>query len=260
MLRRVQQSGRAPGVLVHLGSQQVGWLVRASLMPSEPGAMFLVQLSPAEPAQIMPNGPVQTTLDEFFDRLPDALVVIDRDGLILQANRAFRDLIQVGSEGAVLRESLGRWLSRPGADLDVLLANLHHHGAVRLFATTIQGELGGEAEVEISAVGNTAGRPSQIALLMRDVSRRLSVRENAPDLQAALAAVIQNSGKTPLRMLVRDTVALVERHYVIAALELTHGNRTAAAEMLGLSRQGFYKKLAQYEIDGHARSDEYSAQ
>ena len=77
-------------------------------------------------------------------------------------------------------------------------------------------------------------------------------------LQAALAAIIEQSGKTSLRTLVRDTVGLVERHYIGAALDLTEGNRTAAAEILGMSRQGFYKKLAQYEMDGHSRAGSYS--
>ncbi|HQT75639.1 MAG TPA: transcriptional regulator PpsR [Rhodopila sp.] len=258
MLRRVRQSGRAPGLLVHFGPQRAGWLVRASLMPAEPGPMFLIQLAQAEPTQLASGMATPAGIDEFFDRLPDGFVVIDREGFIRRANQAFLDLVQMGGEGAVLGQSLGRWLSRPGADLGVLLANLHRHGSVRLFATTVQGELGGEAAVEISAAGNTLARPGQIALLVRDVGRRLSATDNAPNLQAALSAIIEQSGNAPLRTLVRDTVALVERHYIIAALSLTDGNRTAAAEMLGLSRQGFYKKLAQYEIDGHSRTDDYS--
>lgn len=137
MLQRVRQSGRAPGVLLHLGADRASWLVRASLMTSEPGPMFLIQLAPASGIQMPAGGSEQTTLDEFVDRLPDAFVVIDRDGVIRRANRAFLDIVQAGGEGAVLGEPLGRWLSRPGADLSVLLANLHRHGSVRLFATTI---------------------------------------------------------------------------------------------------------------------------
>jgi DNA-binding NtrC family response regulator len=135
----------------------------------------------------------------------------------------------------------------------VLLANLARHGSVRLFATGIQGDLGAETEVEVSAVGLPAGQPAYIALLMRDIGRRLASKDGATSLQSALAAVVEQSGKTSLRALVRDTVGLVERHYIDAALQLSDGNRTAAAEILGLSRQGFYKKLAQYEMEGHSR-------
>lgn len=252
MLQRVCQSGRSPGVLLHLGPDRTGWLVRASLMTSEPGPVFLVQLAPAGAARVATPGYEQTSLDAFVDRLPDALVVIDRDGIVRRANRAFLDLAQVGGEGALLGEKLSRWLSRLGADLAVLLSNLHRHGSVRLFATSIQGELGGETAVEISAVGSSPSRPDYIVLLLRDVGRRLPATENTTSLQSALAAIVGQSGQTSLRALVRDTVGLVERHYMIAALEMTDGNRTAAAEVLGMSRQGFYKKLAHYEMDGHS--------
>ena len=124
---------------------------------------------------------------------------------------------------------------------------------MRLFTTSIQGELGGETEVEISAVGNPAIRPAYVALLIRDVGRRIAVTEGEASLQSALSAIIQQTEKSSLKVLVRDTVELVERHYISAALDLSEGNRTAAAEILGLSRQGFYKKLAQYEMEGHSR-------
>jgi transcriptional regulator PpsR len=255
MLTRVRQNGRSPGVLLHLGADREGWLVRASLMTSEPGPLFMVQLASTTNAPPVVRHVEPTQLDDFVDRLPDAFVVIDRDGVIRRANRAFLDLVQASVEGAVLGERLARWLSHPGADVSVLLANLHRHGSVRLFATGIQGELGSETAVEISAVGNVATRPSQIALLIRDVGRRLSPGEDTTGLQSALAAIIEQAGKTSLRGLVRDTVGLVERHYIGAALGLAHGNRTAAAELLGMSRQGFYKKLAQYEMEGQTRTD-----
>lgn len=257
MLARVRQNGRAPGSLVHLGPTREAWIARASLMSGEPGLLFMVQLSQAGTSRPVDARPDQIALDDFIERLPDAFVMIDRDGVIRRGNRAFIDLVQVGAEGAVLGERLSRWLSRPGADLGVLLANLNRHGAVRLFPTSIVGEHGNETEVEISAAGNTPTRPPYVALLIRDVSRRLQPAETNAGLQSALAAIIERTGRTSLRSLVRDTVGLVERHYIGAALELSEGNRTAAAEILGLSRQGLYKKLAQYDLaHGDATPDD----
>jgi transcriptional regulator PpsR len=253
MLQRVRQNGRAPGVLIHLGADRLAWLVRASLMTSDPGPMFMVQLAPAASAGSAPRSADAASLDEFIDRMPDAFVVIDQDGTLLRGNRAFLDLVQASTENMVLGERLSRWLSRPGADMTVLLANVRRHGSVRLFATGVQGELGTETAVEISAVGNAAAASSHIGLLIRDVGRRLSRTDEAAGLQAAFATIIEHSGKAPLRSLVRDTVGLVERHYIGAALELAGGNRTVAAELLGLSRQGFYKKLAQYGVESEPR-------
>jgi transcriptional regulator PpsR len=234
--------------------------VRASLMTGEPGPMFLVQLASADSAspEVQRPGQVPTPLEDFIDRLPEAFVVIDRDGTVRKANRAFLDLVQISSESRVLGEQLSRWLSHPGADMTVLLANIGRHGSVRLFSTGLQGEFGNETAVEISAVGNTPEKPSLIALFIRDVGRRMPQADDAAGLQSALAAVIEQSGNTPLRSLIRDTVGLVERHYIGAALQLAAGNRTAAAEMLGLSRQGFYKKLAQYGMDSPVRNGSHS--
>jgi transcriptional regulator PpsR len=253
MLARVRQNGRAPGTVVHLGLDREAWIARASLMAGEPGPVVLLQLSPAGGPHIQTVEKPASSIEPFIDHLPDAFVLIDRDGYVRRVNRAFLDLVQVGGEGAVLGERLSRWLSRPGADLSVLLSNLHRNGAVRLFATGVQGEHGDETEVEISAVGQPPAKPTQIALLMRDVGRRLAPNEENASLQSALAAIIEHTGRTSLRSLVRDAVGVVERHYIGAALDLVDGNRTAASELLGLSRQGFYKKLAQYEMEPHSR-------
>lgn len=43
-------------------------------------------------------------------------------------------------------------MGRPGADLSSLLTLLRRYKTVRLFQTTIRGELGTETEVEVSAV------------------------------------------------------------------------------------------------------------
>ncbi len=60
------------------------------------------------------------------------------------------------SRRAANRSSAGS--AGPGVDLNVLIANLRQHGAVRLFATTLRGEYGTTAEVEISAVSVPDGR------------------------------------------------------------------------------------------------------
>ena len=62
--------------------------------------------------------------------------------------------------------------------------------------------------------------------------------------------LVKQVGKTTLRKLVDEAVGVVERHYIEAALALAGGNRTVAAELLGLSRQSLYVKLNRYGLDG----------
>ena len=116
-----------------------------------------------------------------------------------------------------------------GADLTVLLATVRRHGVVRLFSTTIHGELGNDTEVEISAAGSSETDPKHISVLLRDVGRRLIPRIDRQGLEPVLLSLTEKIGKTTLQKLVKATVGVVERHYVEAALELTAGNRTAAA-------------------------------
>ena len=249
MLLRVRQQGRAPGMMVHIGPNRDPWVVRASLMTAGPGPVFLLQLGPAGGAQPDAPRPPALPFEDIIDRLPEGFVLVDHQGVIRRANRAFLDLVQLGTTGPVVGERLGRWLSRPGANLTVLLANVHRHGAVRMFSTTIQGELGIETEVEISAVGNTESKPQYFGILIRDTSRGSASLENEVHLRTALNALTEQIGKSPLLELVRKTSAAVERHCIEIALRRSDGNRTAAAELLGLSRQSLYAKLNRYGFD-----------
>ncbi len=244
MLAQARQSGSAPRCLIHIGGDEAPTLARASLVAGEGGHRFMLQL--AETA-VAPS-PQPRTLEQFAESLPDGILITDSDGTIRRANRAFLDLVETAAEGAVVGQSLGRWLSRPGADWSVLLATLRQHGVVRRFSTTLQGMLGTDTTVEIAAVGNGTVASGDIALVVRDISRRMPETAETHHLRAAFSSIIEQSVRTPLRTLVREAVGLVERHYIGAALELAEGNRTNAAEMLGLSRQGFYKKLAQYDL------------
>ena len=257
MLGRVREQGRAPGVMLHLGQDRSAWIIRASLMSSEPGPLFMLQLAPASGVSTVAE-PVAQPTDALVERLPDAFLVLDAEGMILRANPAFLDLIQAGGEGAVVGERLSRWLQRPGADLSVLLATLQRHRTVRLMATSIQNESGEEVEVEISATGNDPAQPRLIGVMLRDVSRRVggaSVSAEPPPpagLRAVLDAMDTQIGQTPLPRLVRETVEVLERHFIEAALERAAGNRTATAELLGLSRQSLYVKLNRYGLDAES--------
>lgn len=252
MLVRVREHGKAPGVLLHLGREREPWLVRASLMTAEPGAVFMLQLTAVGGARTLPMWSDRVSLDELIARLPDGFVVLDAEGAIVRANEAFLEMVQVGAEGAIVGEPLGRWLWRPGADVAMLLANVREHGSVRLFGSTIHGEQGSDTEVEISATGDVDQQPAYVAAMVRDIGRRLGATPGRSQNGAALDLSANQIGKTSLQEVVKSTVDGVERHYIEAALDLTGGNRTAAAQLLGLSRQSLYAKLDRYGLDGPA--------
>jgi DNA-binding NtrC family response regulator len=117
-------------------------------------------------------------------------------------------------------------------------------------------------EVEISAAGNADNSNDFIALLIRDVSRRMVQPAGSPQgaqgegntLLAALGAMADHLGRTSLPNLIRETVGVVEKHYIEAALDEADGNRTATAELLGLSRQSLYMKLNRYGLDTESQA------
>ena len=178
----------------------------------------------------------------------DAFVVSDPDGVVRFANRAFLDLAQLGDEAQAVGRSLVEWVGRPGADMPVLLSMLKQHGVVRLVGTAVRGEHGTATDVELSAVSAPDADPPAAAWTIRDVGRRVGGAGGSRDLTRAVEQLTELVGRVALPELVRDTVEMVERHFIEAALELTHDNRTAAAEVLGLSRQSLYLKLRRHRL------------
>ena len=182
-----------------------------------------------------------------MESAPDGFVVTDDDGLILTANAAFLEMAQLRSEEHARGQSLDRWVGQSGVDLDVLTSNLRARGSVRFFSTTLRGEEGGSAEVEISAVSVRNGGQPSFGYAIRNVGPRLAVQSAvARPIPKSVEQLTELIGRVSLKDLVREATEVIERLSIQAALELTNDNRASAAEMLGLSRQSLYVKLRRY--------------
>ena len=253
LLRRAQEQGKPPALLLHLGEDRQPRMVRASAVKGEPGTLLLLQLV-ALATRVAPAQDELPSADETLGGLADAFVLIDDAGVIRRANQAFADLVDMASPSAVSGQSLDRWIWRPGADLPVLLSTLRAHRVARLFPSSVHSDLDAEIEVEISGTVLSRGDTTFYGLLIRDVGRRLSRMRDPKHMNALIESVAEPVGKLPLRQLIRSTVDGVERHYIRAALDLVGGNRTAAAELLGLSRQSLYIKLGRYGLESETQA------
>lgn len=242
-LDEVGAGGRPDAVPVRAGGED--FLLSAAAVRQDGAGLFLVRLVPAggAGAAAAPGG---SRAVAALRASPDGFALADREGRVLGANPAFLEMAELGSEEQVRGEPLERWIGRPGADVEMLLSIVREHGVARLFSTSLRGEYGSVAEVEISAAA-AEGEDPCIGLSIRDVGRRLAGGPTgAKDLSRAVEDLTGLVGKVTLRDLIRDTVDLVERHFIEAALDLTNGNRTSAAEVLGVSRQSLYVKLRRY--------------
>ncbi len=252
MLASLRANGRCDPLVVRLAESGEDIHLSASLFRQENSTHFLLRLMPAQVAPQAISGARQMLLD-VMESAPDAFVVTDLDGHVLAVNRAFLEMAQLASEEQVRGESLEKWLGRTGVDLNVLISNLRQRGAVRLFATSMRGEYGSTAEVEISAVAVTTGEQPCLGFTIRDVGRRLATETRGKELPRSAGQMTELVGRVPLKDIVRETTDLIEQLCIEAALELTGDNRASAAEMLGLSRQSLYVKLRRFGVgDGVA--------
>jgi transcriptional regulator PpsR len=250
LLTTVRRSGRADPVLAELADGQAKVRVSASLVHQDQNSLFIVRLASAQvDGQAGLAQAEGAMLLQLARSSPDSLVVTDLDGHVLSANAEFLSLTQVAQEDQLRGQSLDRWLGRSGVDLGVLISNLRQGGAVKLFATTLRGEVGASTEVEISAVMVASAEPPFLGFTIRDVGRRLPTEgEGLKGLPQSVNQLTDLVGRVPLKEIVGETTDLIEKLCIEAALELTRDNRASAAEILGLSRQSLYVKLRRYGL------------
>jgi len=261
-MEAARTGARAEDVPARLsGEDHANVTLRMSPFRQENAALVLMRLIPA--ADIAHPGRLphpKLTLLRTVESAPDAYVVTDPDGEIITANAAFLELVQLMHEDEAVGQQLDRWVGESGVDLSVLTANLRSRGAVRFFSTTVHGEYGAAAQVEVSAVAVPGEGRIALGYAIRNVSSRLNIGLQAPPLQHGAATragkalprsveqLTELIGRVSLKELVRESTEIIERLAIEAALELTGDNRASAAEMLGLSRQSLYVKLRRYGI------------
>jgi transcriptional regulator PpsR len=248
LLATLRANGRSEPLAIKLAGNSDEISLSASLFRQENSIHFLIRLTPVQGAAPAAASDGKQLLLNAMESAPDAFVVTDLDGRVLAVNQSFLELSQLASEEMVRGESLEKWLGRTGVDMSVLISNLRQRGAVRLFATSMRGEYGSTAEVEISAVAVTTGEQPCLGFSIRDVGRRLSSETRGKELPRSAGQMTELVGRVPLKDIVRETTDLIEQLCIEAALELTGDNRASAAEMLGLSRQSLYVKLRRFGV------------
>ena len=250
MLAAVRATGKIENGIAKLGNNSGDVSVAVSLFPQDGSSLYLIRLSPvADNAEVNTSAAPRDKLLKLIENAPDGFVVTSADGKIIAANQAFLELAELFTEEQVRGESLGKWLGRPGVDLNVLTANLREQGKVRLFATTLRGEYGSSIQVEISATSVMHGDKTCFAFIIRDIGLRLEDQSKKDrKIPRPVQQLTELVGRVPLKELVQESTDMIERYCIEAALEITGDNRASAAEMLGLSRQSLYTKLRRYGL------------
>lgn len=190
-------------------------------------------------------------LSGLFQEGVDAILFTNAQGDILTANESFLNLVDSAHMTAVKGKNLGQFMARGAVDLKVLIDNAIRAGRMRLYATKLQGEYGGQIPVEISATYLNDRAHPVIVFVIRDASRAEALRSPGVGVgvnDGAVKSVMELVGSATLKDIVAETTDVVEKMCIETAVELTRNNRVAAAEMLGLSRQSLYVKLRKYGL------------
>jgi len=192
---------------------------------------------------------IEQILVGMVGRMTEAVVVTDIDGRILWSNDAFLSMAEIALPEHIAGEPLARFFSRPGVDMDVILANARTHGRLRAFVSVLRGAFGSTTQVEISAANLPNETPPAIGFVLRDVSKQgdLASAMNGASSKST-DGLIELVGSVPLKELVRASTDEIERMCIETALKMTGNNRASAAEMLGLSRQSLYVKLRRFGL------------
>lgn len=193
--------------------------------------------------------PVGGAAIELTD-LPEAVIQTDMNGLVISANTLFLDLIHAPSLTQVLGRNVTSWFGGAAIDIRVLYTRLLDEPCVRGFTSTLTDNLSAESAVTISARLNLLNNTVQLIVVPQSNSgERLTIPSpGVPDQAEGFSALV---GKVPLKDLIRESLDVIEKICIEAALDHTNNNRAYAAEILGLSRQSLYIKLRRHGLEDY---------
>lgn len=175
----------------------------------------------------------------------EAVALTDASGGIIWASDAFPRPDGDPAEGLVGR-SVAEVLEGAGTVLRSALNAAREHGRVSCPGVAMPAAAG-EVRGELTVVALAGDAPAGFGIFFRpDADGATETPDGQATAEAEEIAVIV--GQAPLKSLVRDASDAIERSCIDAALRLTGGNKAAAAEVLGLSRQSLYLKLHRFGL------------
>ncbi|WP_208996760.1 transcriptional regulator PpsR, partial [Roseibium denhamense] len=192
----------------------------------------------------------RSTEDLELGALPEAALRTDQEGNLLAANALFLDLVHAPTLNQVLGRNVSDWIGKSAIDISVLYARIIEEKRIRSFNTVLSDTLGSEHPVLLSGYFDPEADVVHLLVLPQSAqSDAVSIQPGTTQDQAeGFASLV---GKVPLKELIRESLDVVEKICIEAALDQTNNNRANAAEILGLSRQSLYIKLRRHGLENY---------
>ncbi len=197
-----------------------------------------------------PNSEPAVTDLHLLQNHPEGAALLDIQGQVITVNEQFLDLVQALNKDRIVGRHLSNWIGASSVDTQVLLSKLRKEERVVSFATIAKGEAGSTTDVMVSASATYSGSDMQFLLIISEDNRRtgsLPARTYGSDTKPG--GISELVGRVPMKELIRDSVDVIEKMCIEAALNQTNNNRASAADLLGLSRQSLYIKLKRYGLE-----------
>ena len=257
-VNELRNAARGTGEATEIRARLQGTTTSASVVATPfrtgDGMRLLVRVRAVESATSA--SVLNQTLARLVDDTSDGVVVTDSSGRIRVANAAFLALVNLSVEAEVEHQPLMGWLGLDDAPLAALLTKVRRDGIVRRFESWVRPAGRSAARVEISAALLTEGDQECIGFTIHRTALRgpqplTLASENAVPvagvshipsgspldqaLRHGIEQIASQLDEPDLAAALRETSALVERHFVQLALRRSDGDEAAAADLLGIS-------------------------
>ncbi|CAN5377954.1 transcriptional regulator PpsR [soil metagenome] len=242
LLTSARASGQSGEIAARLLGRVTPASVAATPFRADDAMRLLVRVRAVDSPQSTSD--LNAALARLVDGTSDGVVVTDSSGRILVANPAFLALVHLGGEADVKGRALADWLGEDDPALAAMLTQVRHHGLARRREASVRPAHAPVCRIEISAALLTEGDQECIGFTMRRMAAQapLAAAGLSEELRAGIEQLAGQFGDAALPQLLRDATALAERYFLQLAADRAAGDDAAAAELLGVSRDGLARR------------------
>lgn len=183
---------------------------------------------------------------EFVETTPDAVVITDASGSILMANPAFLRLTRQADESRLRGQLLPGLLIDADGAWQRLVERVRSAGMVSNAALTVSAFGGSSQGVRVSAALMAESDQACLGFILRP-GHSLPPHLAGDDV---LAGLLDQVGRVPLADLLVEVAHRAERQLIESALVRTGGQRSAAADALGMTPEALELRIQRHGLSG----------
>ena len=257
LLTTARASGRPVEMRARLVGKRGTTSIAATPFRAEDTMLLLVRASAVQAA----GDPFDSTqsLASLVEHMRDGVVVTDSGGRILLVNRAFLGFVQLSDESAAKGHLLSNWLGGDEGPLKSILTHARKHGMTARTVASMVSARGEISSVEVAAMLLPEGDQECIGFTFAHAeARRSSPRVGGEAMSAAMDHLTAQLGIVALPGLIDGAAAAAERHFIVAALERVHGDRSRAAGLLHLSFDSLEQRMRELGLTDNDRGSDAS--